>query len=142
MNETRSLCALLLAGTLSAPTAAFADDLGIPLTVRVVDELGEPVSTAVVRHPDEQDRHRVNTELGTWTGSILYMPDGSELVFDKGMTLPFEVSAPGYLNNAFTYTMRKRKNTVDVVLQKMAEDLVDEDPDDIVVPFVRNRPRQ
>jgi len=129
-----------LAGTALTPTVAFADDPGIPLTVRVLDNEGNPVKTAVVRHPDEQDRHRVNTELGTWTGSVLYMPDGSELIFDKGMTIPFEVSAPGYSNYSFTYTMRKRKNEVDVVLEKMEIDMTDEDPEDIVIQFGRDKP--
>ena len=147
MNWTpRSLVALLLgaglgAAAVGAPSVAFADDdPGIPLTVRVLDQEGNPIKTAVVRHPDEQDRHRVNTELGTWTGSVLYMPDGSELIFDKGITIPFEVSAPGYQNFSFTYTMKKRKNEVDVVLQKMEIDMTDEDPEDIVIQFGRDKP--
>ena len=123
----------------SAPALA-NEDPGIPLTVRVIDLTGNPIKTAVVRHPDEQDRHRVNTETGTWEGSVLYMPDGSELIFEKGMTIPFEVSAPGYVNRDFTYTMRKRKNEVDVVLEKMEIDMTDEDPEDIVIQFGRDKP--
>lgn len=129
-----------LGATALAPTVALADDPGIPLTVRVIDSTGNPIKTAVVRHPDEQDRHRVNTETGTWSGSVLYMPDGSELIFDKGMTIPFEVSAPGYMNYSFTYTMRKRKNEVDVMLEKMEVDMTDEDPEDIVIQFGRDKP--
>ena len=128
-------------GVLFMPTeASAADEPGIPVTVRVIDATGAPISTAVVRHPNEQDRHRVNTELGTWTGSVLYMPDGSELVFEKGMLLEFEVSAPGFKNRSITYTMRKRKNEFDVVLEKMEIDMTDEDPEDIVIQFGRDRP--
>lgn len=137
------LGASLLFGLGSAsfvPSVAHADDPGIPLKVRVLDSEGLPIKTAVVRHPDEQDRHRVNTETGVWEDSVLYMPDGSELIFEKGMTIPFEVSAPGYQNNSFTYTMRKRKNEVDVVLEKMEIDMTDEDPEDIVIQFGRDKP--
>ncbi|MEC8424441.1 MAG: hypothetical protein VX000_11740, partial [Myxococcota bacterium] len=51
---------------------------GVPVTVVVLDEAGEPVPTAVIRHPDEADRRRVNAVTGEWTGSVLYLPDGSE----------------------------------------------------------------
>ncbi|MEQ1569646.1 MAG: hypothetical protein ABMA64_28685 [Myxococcota bacterium] len=125
-----------------APTVALAaDEDGIPVTVRVLDATtGEPIPTAVVRHPSEQDRHRVNTENGEWTGSVLYMPDGSELFFTKGMSLDFEVSAPGYLNGRFTYVVRKRRNSVEFALQKMEIDMSEEDPDDITIQFGRDKP--
>lgn len=132
------LAALLLSAGLATP--AFADDPGIPVTVRVLDNAGMPIPTAVVRHPKEEDRHRVNTELGTWTGSVLYLPDGTELIFDKGMILEFEVSAPGYQNQRVSYEMRKRKNEFDVVLEKMDIDMSDEDPEDIVIQFGRDKP--
>lgn len=132
------LAALVLSAGLSTP--AFAEDPGIPVTVRVLDMEGNPVRTAVVRHPKEEDRHRVNTELGTWTGSVLYMPDGSELIFEKGMILEFEVSAPGYQNKRVEYEMRKRKNEFDVFLEKMEIDMTDEDPEDIVIQFGRDKP--
>ena len=131
----------LLLTTLLAGPAVAADDVGIPVTVRVLDaETGLPIPTAVVRHPSEQDRHRVNTETGQWTESVLYLPDGSELIFDKGMTLEFEVSAPGYANQRVTYTVRKRKNVFEVMLPKMQIDLSDEDPEDIVIQFGRDKP--
>ena len=134
-----SLLMLVGASLLSVP--AQAAEVGIPVTVRVIDaESGKPIETAVVRHPDEQERHRVNTETGQWTDSFLYMPDGSELIFDKGMQLEFEVSAPGYMNQRVTYTVRRRKNTFEVPLTKMEIDLTDEDPDDIVIQFGRDKP--
>ncbi|MEQ1502787.1 MAG: hypothetical protein ABMB14_11185 [Myxococcota bacterium] len=121
--------------------ASAADDEGIPVTVRVLDAATElPLPTAVVRHPQEQDRHRVNTETGTWTGSVLYMPDGSELFFAKGMPLEFEVSAPGYVNQSVTYVVRRRRNEVSVRLEKMAIDMSQEDPDDITIQFGRDKP--
>lgn len=126
---------------LVAGSALAGDEEGIPVTVHVVDAAtGEPVPTAVVRHPEEQDRHRVNTETGMWTGSVLYMPDGSELFFQKGMSIDFEVSAPGYVNARVTYLVRKRRNQFDVELQKMDIDMSDEDPDDITIQFGRDKP--
>ena len=84
--------------------------------------------------------NRVNTETGTWTGNVLYMPDGSELFFEKGMTVEFEVSAPGYLNTRISYVVRKRRNSVDVPLARMAIDMSAEDPDDITIQFGRDKP--
>lgn len=135
MNAT-----LALLGALCAP--ALADDAeGIPVTVRVIDaETAAPIPTAVVRHPQEEDRHRVNTETGTWTGSVLYMPDGSEMFFTKGLQIEFEVSAPGYANQKVAYIVRKRKNVFDVPLTKMAIDMSEEDPEDIMIQFGRDKP--
>lgn len=125
----------------AAPAVALAEDPGIPLTVRVIDRAtGAPVPTAVVRHPQEQDRHRVNTETGESILQVLYMPDGSELVLEKGLTIDLEVSAPGYLTQSVSYTMRKRKNAFDVGLEKMEIDMTDEAPEDIVIPFIRDKP--
>lgn len=128
------------ASVLSAP--AFAqDEVGIPVTVQVVDTQGQPISTAVVRHPDEESRHRVNTETGKWTDSVLYLPNGDELIFEKGMELEFEISAPGYQNARVKYFVRKRKNLVPVVLQEMELDLVEDDEmEDPVIQFGRDKP--
>ncbi len=118
-----------------------AEEVGIPVTVHVTDIEGLPVATAVVRHPSEQDRHRVNTETGKWVASVLYLPNGDELVFIKGMELEFEISAPGYKNLRVTYFVRKRKNVVPVVLEKMEFDLDSEDDvDDPVIQFGRDKP--
>jgi hypothetical protein len=129
-------------GALLVSASAFAsDEEGIPVTVRVIDaETATPIATAVVRHPQEEDRHRVNTETGTWTGSVLYMPDGSEMFFTKGLQLEFEVSAPGYANQKVAYIVRKRKNVFDVPLTKMAIDMSEEDPEDIMIQFGRDKP--
>ena len=49
---------------------------GVPVRVIVLDIDRKPISTAVVRHPQEADRHRVNSVDGSWEASVLYMPDG------------------------------------------------------------------
>ena len=122
-------------------TPSMAQDAGIPLTVTVVDSATEqPIPTAVVRHPDEKNRHQVNTANGSTTISVLYMEDGTELIFTKGMQLSFEISAPGYLNQKFTYVMRRRKNRVTVPLSKMNFDIEMEEDDDPVIQFGRDKP--
>lgn len=135
----RFVTLLFAMGALSSP--AFADEEGIPVTLRVVDrETGLPIPTAVIRHPKEQERHRVNTETGTWTDSVLYLPDGSEMLFLKGMELEFEVSAPGYANQSVVFTVRKRKNVFEAPLDKMSVDMSSEDPEDIMIQFGRDKP--
>lgn len=132
-----------LAALALAPTGAFAkdEDGGIPVTVQVLDaETQLPIPTAVVRNPQEEERHRVNRELGTWTGDVFYMPDGTEVKFTKGATLQFEVSAPGYVNQIVGYTVRKRRNEFPVFLQKMEVDLTEENPDDVMIQFGRDKP--
>ncbi len=130
-----------LAATLGVTSAtAFAQDVGVPITVYVLDEEENPVPTAVVRHPDEADRHRVNTSTGAWTGSVLYLPDGSEIVFEKGMILTLEISAPGYQTEKIMYSIRKRKNKVTVNLKKMDVILDDEEMEDPVIQFGRDTP--
>lgn len=125
----------------ATPALAADDDEGIPVTVRVIDaETSAPIPTAAVRHPVEEERHRVNTETGTWTGSVLYLPDGSELFFTKGMQLELEVSAPGYANQKVAYVVRKRKNVFDVPLTRMTIDMSEEDPEDIMIQFGRDKP--
>jgi hypothetical protein len=131
-----ALSLLLLAG---AP--AMAEDEGVPLTVTVVDATTTaPISTAVVRHPSEASRHQVNTVSGSTTLSVLYMEDGTEVIFAKGMQLSFEISAPGYLNQKFTYIMRRRKNRVTVPLVKMDIEIEMDEEDDPVIQFGRDRP--
>lgn len=132
---------VVVAWLFAGSAVAGNDEEGIPVTVRVVDaETGQPIPTAVVRHPQEADRHRVNTETGAWTNHVLYLPDGSEMFFTKGMQLEFEVSAPGYANQKVAYIVRKRKNVFDVPLTKMSIDMSEEDPEDIMIQFGRDKP--
>lgn len=131
---------VLLLGVVLAPDAsAKDDDDGIPVEVRVMDPSGNPISTAVVRHPDEAERNRVNTVTGAWVGSILYLPDGSMIKFEKGMELTFEVSAPGYVTQTVRYVVRKRKNVIEVVLEPMP--MEEEEEDEMpIIGFGRDKP--
>jgi len=134
------LTAIALATSLAGTSAqAKEEDEGIPVEVRVLDNAGNPIPTAVVRHPDEAERHRVNTVTGSWVGSILYMPDGTMIKFEKGMELEFEVSAPGYVTETVRYLMRSRKNLVEVALEEM---VVEEETevDDPIIGFGRDKP--
>ena len=135
----RAWFAIALAGLIS--TEALADDKeddGVPVTVVVVDDAGKAIPTAVVRHPDEQDRHRVNALNGEWTGSVLYLPDGTEMVFTPGMSITLEVSAPGYMTKIVNYDIRKRKNRVQVALPVL---VVDESGiEEPIITFGRDKP--
>ncbi len=132
--------AITFACIASAPAQA-AD--GIPVSVKVVDPSGEPITSAVVRHPKEKERHRVNMETGVWTGEAIYLPDGSEMLFDKKMTLEFEVSAPGYQNKSFSYLVKKRKNLAVVTLDKLEVDMDLEEEQDggPMIGFKHDKPR-
>jgi len=113
---------------------------GVPVRVYVLGEAdGKPVPTAVVRHPDEADPHRVNAATGHWEGSVLYLPDGSELIFTAGMSIDLEVSAPGYLSKIIRYDIKKRRNHFNVELQQLElEDDVFEEP---IIQFGRDKPK-
>jgi hypothetical protein len=126
-----------------ATSNAFAQDGGIPVSVRVVDIEGKPIATAVVRHPEEKERHRVNMENGTWTGEAVYLEDGTELLFQKNMEIVFEVSAPGYKNERVPYLVRKRKNLTLVTLTKMDIELEPEETEDggPSIGFKHDQPR-
>lgn len=113
---------------------------GVPVRVIVLDAERKPISTAVIRHPQEADRHRVNSVDGSWEASVLYMPDGSELRFTPGMTLELEISAPGYMTQVFQYQVRKRKNVVELSLPRIEmDDTTIEEP---VISFGRDLPRE
>ncbi|MEQ1571370.1 MAG: hypothetical protein ABMA64_37425 [Myxococcota bacterium] len=118
-----------------------ADDEGLEVRLRVIDAAtGLPVPTAVIRHPTEQNRHRVNTVSGEWAGTMLYLPDGSELRFARGVHLELEVSAPGYVNQRLAYVVRRRKNIVDVPMVALEVDLARDAPDDVIIQFATDDP--
>jgi hypothetical protein len=129
--------------SLAVPAVASAADEveGINVKVIVTDVDGKPIATAVVRQPQEADRHRVNTFDGSWEAPVLYLPDGTELKFVKGMILDLEISAPGYVTQPIKYMVRARKNIVPVTLQKMQFNLGDDpDDEDPVIQFGRDKP--
>lgn len=127
---------------LATPTAQASDpEEGIFVTIRVLDPQGAPIPTAVIRHTEEQERHRVNAETGEWPANVFYLPDGTEILILKGMQLTFEVSAPGYQNLKVQYLVRKRKNLVPVTLQPMLLEMdTEENTDDVPIQFGRDRP--
>ena len=112
---------------------------GVPVTVVVLDTEGEPVPTAVIRHPDEADRRRVNAVTGEWTGQVLYLPDGSEMIFTPGMSLTLEISAPGFMTQIIQYDIRKRGNKVEIILPQI--DLDEDDVEEPLIQFGRDKPR-
>ncbi|MDP2306184.1 MAG: hypothetical protein Q8P18_09150 [Pseudomonadota bacterium] len=145
-NPAAQLLAVLvmLLGML-VPGVAFAakppkESEGVPVRVIVLDAERAPISTAVIRHPLEADRHRVNSVDGSWEASVLYMPDGSELRFTPGMTLELEISAPGFMTQVFQYQVRKRKNVVELSLPKIEMD--DTNIEEPVISFGRDLPRE
>ncbi len=115
-------------------------DAGVNVRITVLDEAGAPIPTAVVRHPDEADRRRVNSVTGVWEDSILYLPDGSELRFVPGMTLQFEISAPGYITQVVQYDVRKRNNKLEIALKQM--EIEEEEIDEPLIQFGRDKPRE
>lgn len=138
---------VLFLGLVASPAARAGktkQDDGIPITVLVKDTNGNPVATAVVRNPKEEERHRVNTVTGSWVGSILYLPDGSMIKFAKGMEVTFEVSAPGYVTQTVHYIVRKRKNVIVVPLEQMKLDdsssKKDDDSQMPIIGFGRDKP--
>lgn len=141
MPALRRLVMLLVA--LVAASPAFAkgkDDQGVPVKVVVLDPDRKPIPTAVVRHPQEADRHRVNSVDGSWETSALYMPDGSELRFTPGMSLDLEISAPGYTTQVIQYQVRKRRNVIEIKLAPIQMDV--ETIEEPVISFGRDEPRE
>lgn len=111
---------------------------GVPLRVVVQGPDGRPVRTAVVRHPLEGERHRVNSVDGSWVAEVLYLPDGRELRFQPGTTVEFDVSAPGYEAERVSWKVRRKQNEIAVVLAPLP---VDEAPaEEPSVEFGRDVP--
>ena len=129
---------LLVSGPALAGKSKSED--GVPVKVTVLDTQGEPIPTAVIRQPEEADRHRVISLTGSWEETKLYLPDGSELVFTPGMSIQLEVSAPGFLTQIIQYDIRKRKNNVEVRLPALA--LEEQEVDEPLLQFGRDKPRE
>ncbi len=130
----------MVAGVSVAQAKPPSPDEGVPVKVIVKDDANAPVATAVVRHPLEQDRHRVNSVDGSWETSVLYMPDGTELRFTPGQTIELEISAPGYVTQVFQYQIKKRRNVVEMKLKKIENEV--EQIEEPMITFGRDLPRE
>ncbi len=130
----------MLAGSSTAEAKPPKPEDGVPVKVVVKDDANVPVATAVVRHPLEQDRHRVNSVDGSWETSVLYMPDGTELRFTPGQTIELEISAPGYVTQVFQYQIKKRRNVVEMKLKKIENEV--EQIEEPMITFGRDLPRE
>lgn len=119
-------------------TTPQGDGVGTRIQVRVMNEDGDPVPTAVIRHPEEEERHRVNSVTGAWEEEVLYMPDGSELIFTPGLLLYLEISAPNFASQTVQYQVRRRRNVLTVTLKalEMQEVTIDEP----MMSFGRDKP--
>lgn len=132
--------ASLLFGLVGTDAAWAKNSEGVPVKVVVLDEAREPIRSAVVRHPQEADRHRVNSVDGSWEAAVLFMPDGTELRFTPGMMLDLEISAAGYMTQVFQYQVKKRRNTVEV--QLVAIEMDTETIEEPIITFKQDKPRE
>jgi hypothetical protein len=134
----RWLCTAALLITVSCAHTSGSGD-GVPVRVYVLDSDSDPIPTGVVRHPEETDRHRVNAATGHWEGSVLYLPDGKEMIFMPGMSIELEISAPGFLTRVVQYDIRKRRNHIRVNLDKI--EFQTDDIEEPIIQFGRDKPR-
>lgn len=101
-----------------------------PFTVHVVDRSGRVVPTASVTFPIEGELHHVNSETGSWTGWVLYRPDGLEIPFARGTRLDVQVLAAGYGHHLGEIELtRRRRNEVTVTLDALEPALPDDAPE-------------
>ena len=68
---------------------------------------------------------------------MLYLPDGSELIFQPNTSIQLEVSAPGYLTKVIQYDIKKRRNQFDVRLDTM--NLQATDLEEPIIQFGRDK---
>ena len=121
----------ILMAHLALSTPAIADDADDAklITVRVMDQNGEPIPNAWVRLPQTEGRRMVD-ELGKWQAKSLYELDGRERHFLKGMVLDFTISAPGYTSRSVAYEVQRNRNLISVQLRPMQHNILDGVNDD------------
>jgi hypothetical protein len=119
---------------LSMGVAEASEEKGRAVTLRVVDEGGEPLPNATVRVPGTEGKRRV-TRNGEWTESVLYTIEGDEFRFKRGDVVEFHVTAPEYHARAIKYRVRGRLNYVEVALKRMPapDAALESDPDDLLI---------
>jgi hypothetical protein len=87
----------------------------IPVTVEVVDAEKAPVTTATLSIEGEDVAHQVHTETGMWTATGIVDKEG-ERPFERGQVVELTVEAEGYAPQTVSYTVRKKKNRLRVLL--------------------------
>jgi hypothetical protein len=97
------------------PPAPPAPRSPVYLSVEVVDHDGQPIPHARVRFPVEGDVHHVHDVTGRWTGSVLYLSDGTERPFAKRQQVDLHVWAPGYRYQKVAYATGGRRKNLAVV---------------------------
>jgi hypothetical protein len=136
MNTLLLLAAL---GMANAKKAKEGEGVLIEITVMNQEDL-KPIPTAMIRHPDDVEASRVNELNGTWQASEIYLPDGGTLLFSPGSSLQLEISAPGFMTQIVQYDIRKRRNKIEIFLEKMEID--DSDIEMPTIPFGRDQERE
>jgi hypothetical protein len=101
---------LLLVGS------AFARDKLDVVAITVVDGADHPVPTAFVIESREHEVHRVNSQLGTWEATAIYLVGGQEVRFAAADSLHFQVGAPGYASQDLDVLLTGHKDYVVVHL--------------------------
>ncbi|MBW1878630.1 MAG: carboxypeptidase regulatory-like domain-containing protein [Deltaproteobacteria bacterium] len=125
----------LMAIALWSSVAFAKTDEGIPLTVLVVDESGQPIPNAWVRIPDTEGRRRTDPS-GTWTASFVYTYDGAEVFFQRGMVLELTISAPGFASRLARYRVKAHRNELTVPMKRIKFERPEIDAE--IVWFKRN----
>ena len=94
---------------------------GFPVTMQVLDDAGNPIPRAYIRHAEEGILHPVNQTTGEWRSEGLYLPTGETQHFHQGDVVRFTVGAPGYLGREVRYRVKGMKHVVPVVLDPLGE---------------------
>ena len=117
------------------------DGEGVLIEIIVLDGTNaEPISTAVVKHEREADSSRVNQLSGKWQAREVFDAEGEEHLFLPNQTEQFSISAPGYMTQIIQYDVRRRRNNIEIKLQKMEMDTETIEPP--LIPFGRDQERE
>jgi len=112
-----------------AGVAQAKDEEGMLVEVQVVDAGGHAIPNAWVRVPDTEGRRSVSPQTGVWSARYLYSFDGVEVYFKRGEVLEMTISAPGYQARVARYRVRRGKNELHVVLDKLPAEQAQADSD-------------
>lgn len=142
-----ALWVVVMGGVLGSGDAWAKDKAAKPVAKEMVSVLvlnpdGQPLANAMVRVPNTEGRREVTPTTGVWATDMLYRLDGSELYFTKGTVLDFTITAPGYEAATVSWTVRNRKNSVQVTLAPLPADAhpTTEDDELMIQWFKRTTP--